>query len=278
MTSIITLTTDFGTEDPYVGIMKGVILGLSPQASLVDLTHAVGPQQVLQGSFLLGTAYRYFPPGTIHLAVVDPGVGTGRRALAVQGGGYYFVAPDNGLLSHVLWELGLRSRSRGKRPVPTNVGPGVTAVSLTNPRFWLHPVSSTFHGRDIFAPVGAHLSLGIGLEELGDEVSSLLLYPLSRRQRQRDGTLLGQVLHIDHFGNLITDIKGEDLPGDPLSIVVGGRTIHGLSPSYAAGTVHEPSLLAMVGSAGYLEVSARNGSAAALLGVGPGDPVRIVPS
>lgn len=277
MTPIVTLTTDFGTEDPYVGVMKGVILGINPQAQLVDLTHAVSSQQVLQGSFLLATAFRYFPPGTIHLAVVDPGVGSARRALAVQAGEYFFVAPDNGLLSHGLAELGLRCSRRGKSPAPTALKPGMRAVSLTNSRFWLHPVSSTFHGRDIFAPVAAHLSRGVRLEELGEEVSSLLLCPLRRPQRLRDGVLLGQVLHIDRFGNVVTDIRAEDLPAEPLTIVAGGRSIGGLSSSYVEA-VGEAALLAIMGSAGYLEVSAHNASAAALLGVSLGDPVRIVSS
>lgn len=278
MPSIITLTTDFGTTDPYVGVMKGVILGINPQARLVDLTHAVGPQQVLQGSFLLGTAFRYFPPGAIHLAVVDPGVGSARRALAVQAEGHYFVAPDNGLLSHALGALGLIKGGRGQSPALTSLKPGMRAVCLTNPRFWLHPVSSTFHGRDIFAPAAAHLSAGARLEELGETVSSLLLYPLSP-PRRRGGSILGRVLHIDRFGNLVTDIPGRDLPQGPLTILVGGRAIQGLSSSYAEvpGDGESP-LLAIVGSAGYLEVSARNTSAAALLAVGLGHSVRIVSS
>lgn len=273
---IITLTTDFGTEDPYVGVMKGVVLGINPQAQLVDLTHSVRPQQVLQGSFLLGTSFSYFPPGTIHLAVVDPGVGSSRRALAVQAGGSYFVAPDNGLLSHVLSELGVRNRSRANAPAPTRLKRGLRAVSLTEPRFWLHPVSSTFHGRDIFAPVAAHLSRGVRLEDLGEEVSSILLYPTSGPRRQPDSVLLGRVLHIDHFGNLITDVRGEDLPAGRVAVVVKGRTIHGISASYASGEeVEGPFLIALVGSSGYLEVSARNTSAAEVLGAGVGAPVQI---
>jgi len=273
---LITLTTDFGSEDAYVGVMKGVILGINPQARLVDLTHAVQPQEVFQASFLLGTSFRYFPPGTIHLAVVDPGVGSSRRALAVQAGGSYFVAPDNGLLSHVLSELGVRNRSRANAPAPTRIKRGLRAVSLTEPRFWLHPVSSTFHGRDIFAPVAAHLSRGVRLEDLGEEVSSILLYPISVPRRQPDGALLGRVLHIDHFGNLVTDIKEKDLPEGVLAMAIGGRIILGLSRSYSgAGGGDVPSLLAIIGSAGHLEVSARNGSAATLLGVGLGEPVSV---
>lgn len=273
---IITLTTDFGAEDPYVGVMKGVALGINPQAQLVDLTHSVRPQQVLQGSFLLSTVVRYFPPGTIHVAVVDPGVGTARRALAVQAGGYYFVGPDNGIFSHVLGELGVKVVGRRGAPAPVALKRGIRAVSLTVSRFWLHPVGSTFHGRDIFAPVAAHLSLGVPLEDFGDEVSSVLLYPLARTRRRRDGAVPGQVVHIDHFGNLITDVRGEDLPAGHVAVVVKGRTIHGISASYASGEeVEGPSLIALVGSSGYLEVSARNDSAAEVLGAGVGAPVQI---
>lgn len=273
---IITLTTDFGTEDTYVGVMKGVVLGINPQAQLVDLTHSVRPQQVLQGSFLLGTAFRYFPPGTIHVAVVDPGVGTARRALAVQAGGYHFLGPDNGILSHVLGELGVKVVGRREAPALVALKRGIRAVSLTVSRFWLHPVSSTFHGRDIFAPVAAHLSLGVPLQDFGDEVSSVLLYPLARTRRQRYGAVTGQVVHIDHFGNLVTDIKEKDLPEGALTIAVGGRAIQGLSRSYSgAGGGGGPSLLAIIGSAGYLEVSARNDSAAEVLGAGVGAPIQI---
>lgn len=292
---IVTLTTDFGNLDPYVGIMKGVILGLNPRARLVDLTHGVTPQQVRQASFLLGTSFRYFPPGTIHLAVVDPGVGGSRRALALQAGGYYFVAPDNGILSHALAALGLRRarpvdspapvEARHASPAPgsgtqvdspalTRLKKGIRAVSLTEPRFWLHPVSATFHGRDVFAPVAAHLSRGVPLEDLGEQVSSILLYPVSGARRHRDGTILGQVVHVDRFGNLVTDIREEDIPGGHLTVAIAGRVIRGLSPSYSSARAGDgPALLAIIGSTGCLEVSVRNGSAQEVLGVGVGEPV-----
>lgn len=277
MTRIITLTTDFGIEDPYVGVMKGVVLGINPEARLVDLTHAVGAQQVLQGAFLLGNAFRYFPPGTIHLAVVDPGVGSARRALAMEAGGYCFVAPDNGLLTYALAELGLKSDASGDQPVRTALPPGMRAVALTNPDFRLHPVSSTFHGRDIFAPAAAYLSRGTSFGELGGEVSSLLLFPLAQPRKQSDGTIAGRVVHVDHFGNLVTDIRVADLPEGPVDILVAGKIIHGLSSSYADAAVTEASpLLAITGSAGYLDVAARNGNAARFLDIGPGEPVRVV--
>ncbi|MDO8691612.1 MAG: SAM-dependent chlorinase/fluorinase [Dehalococcoidia bacterium] len=276
MTNIITLTTDFGTEDYYVGVMKGVVLGINPQARLVDLTHSVGPQQVAQGSFLLGAAFRYFPQGTVHLAVVDPGVGSARRALAVQAGGYYFVAPDNGLLTHVLAELGLRSTATAQAPALVDLGSGVRAVELTNPGFRLHPVSSTFHGRDIFAPAAAYLARGTPIGDLGDEVSSLHLFPFPQPGRERRGAVSGIVIHIDHFGNLVTNIRIDDLPPGPVEVHVGGRTIQGISVSYAdAMTSADLALLAVAGSSGYLDIAARNGNAAVLLGVRLGQAVQV---
>ncbi len=278
MTSIVTLTTDFGTEDGYVGVMKGVILGIDPQARLVDLTHSVGPQQVAQGSFLLGAAFRYFPQGTVHLAVVDPGVGSVRRALAVQAGGYFFVAPDNGLLTHVLAELGLMNASSSQVTGLVDLGAGVRAVELTNPGFRLHPVSTTFHGRDIFAPAAAYLARGTPIGDFGDEVYSLLLLPSPQPARERGGILSGSVIHIDHFGNLVTNIRNQGLPLGPVEIHVGNHIIQGLSVSYADAVISaEPPLLAIAGSSGYLEIAVRNGNAALLLGVGLGELVRVVP-
>lgn len=277
MVSIITLTTDFGTEDPYVGTMKGVMLGISPAARLVDLTHGVQPQQVLQASFLLSTAYSHFPEGTIHVVVVDPGVGTSRRALAVQAGGYYFVAPDNGLLSHVLFALGLEAEGHPQEPVPSLLRPGMRAVSLTNAKFWRHPVSSTFHGRDIFAPAAGHLSRGVKLEELGTEISSILLYPLAR-PRVESGAVDGTVVHVDQFGNLVTDIRGTELPAGDVVIHVARRAIAGVSFSYADAERAGHDLVAIVGSAGFLEISAPNASAASRLGIGLGEHVRVVVS
>lgn len=279
MTRIITLTTDFGHEDPYVGVMKGVILGIAPSVRLVDLTHSVGAQQILQGSFLLGSAFRYFPQGTIHLAVVDPGVGSARRALAVEAGGYCFVAPDNGLLTYALMDLGLTGSGSEDQPALTELGSGMRAVTLTNPDCWLHPVSSTFHGRDIFAPVAAQLARGTDIREFGEEVSSVLLFSPPRARLGRGGAILGRVVHIDHFGNLVTDVRVEDLPGSPVDILVAGRVVHGLGSSYAdAGVTGDVPLLAIPGSTGYLDIAVRNGNAAALLGVGLGEPVQVVPT
>jgi hypothetical protein len=275
MTPVITLTTDFGLVDTYVGVMKGVILGINPRARIVDLTHAVRPQDIWQASFALGTAFGHFPLGSIHLAVVDPGVGSQRRALAVRAGGYYFVAPDNGLLSFALARLGLAVPAEGDAPQSIPLPPVIQAVFLTNPRFWLSPVSQTFHGRDIFSPVAAHLSLGIPMAELGEEVSSLLVHPITKPSRSQEGSLLGQVLYVDHFGNLVSNIKEEELPDGPVTVEVAGYRIEGLSRSYAEA---KTAVLAIVGSHGYLEISAKEASAAARLGAGRGTPVEVRPA
>ena len=267
----ITLLTDFGLADPYVGVMKGVILGINPSATLVDLTHDVPPQDVLQGAFLLGTSWRSFPPRTIHVAVVDPGVGSDRKALLVQGPEHAFLAPDNGLLSFVLPEEEVATV-----PFKPHVGPvpaGFSAYTLTNPKYWRHPVSATFHGRDIFAPVAAHLSLGVPPEELGEPVDTLMRLALPVAQWQ-DGVLVGFVLHIDRFGNVVTNVPDALLrqEGQTLTIEIGGRTIEGLSATYSAGE----GLAALIGSHGNLEVAVRDGSAAQLLGTKVGDEVRVV--
>lgn len=254
MNTVITLTTDFGTEDAYVGTMKGVILSINPKAILVDLCHQIEPQNIAQAAFVLGTAYPFFPQGTIHLVVVDPGVGSQRRAIILVTPSAYFVAPDNGVLSYVIEET-----------------PAFQAIALTNPRFWLSPVSSTFHGRDIFAPVAAHLSLGVPPEDFGEKVPSLLTFPIPRPQRGENGELVGHILHIDHFGNLITDIKRTDLPSGEISIEVAGRCIEGLSTSYSKGG----ELMAIIGSSQNLEIAAKDESAADLLGVRAGDEIRV---
>jgi hypothetical protein len=265
---VITLTTDFGTGDPYVGIMKGVILGINPRAVVVDLCNDVQPQNILQAAFLIGTSHRFFPQGSIHLVVVDPGVGTSRRALLLLTPSASFIAPDNGVLSYVVREgFGeeVPSLSGGRVALPA----GYRAFSLTNPRYWLHPVSATFHGRDIFAPAAAHLSLGTPPEKLGEEVKDLTWLPIPEPRREGDA-LEGQVLHIDRFGNLITSIPARLLSGE-VEVEIKGRRIVGLSPSYAQGG----DLLAILGSHGNLEVAAREDSAARLLGARIGDRLRV---
>ena len=267
--SIITLTTDFGTADPYAGVMKGVILGINPGATIVDITHEVQPQSILEGAFAIGSSHRFFPSGTVHVVVVDPGVGTSRDALLLATPSAFFLAPDNGVLSRVVGE-GFPDEpdvSEDRVPLPADY----SAYRLTNSEFWLHPVSSTFHGRDVFAPVAGHLSLGVPVDQLGEAVQSLAWLP-SPRPAWDGGGIVGRVVHVDRFGNLVTDIPASQLPQQgQVTIEVGGRQIQGLSRSYSEGG----TLLAIIGSVDTLEVSVRNGSAAGQLGAKVGDAVRV---
>ena len=266
---LITLLTDFGHADAYAGVMKGVILGIDPSATVVDLTHDVPPQDIVQGAFLLGTAWQTFPADTIHVAVVDPGVGTDRRALLVQGGGHTFLAPDNGLLSFVL--PGDEGQGDSFQPYTGPVPEGYTARALTNQRYWRHPVSATFHGRDIFAPVAAHLSAGVPVDDLGEEVSTLVRLAVAEPRWDRD-ELIGRVVHIDRFGNVITNIpEALTRGGQMLTIELGGRTLQGLATTYGAGV----GLVALIGSHGHLEIAVRDGNAAELLGIKVGDEVQV---
>jgi S-adenosylmethionine hydrolase len=258
MASIITLTTDFGLANGYVGTMKGVILSIHPTATIVDISHDIPPQDVREGAYVLYAAYPYFPQGTIHVVVVDPGVGSERRAIALRTPQATFVAPDNGVLSYVV------SREKVEE-----------IVNLTNPRFHLFPVSRTFHGRDIFAPVAAYLARGVPLAELGEPLADIITFPLPRPVLRPDGNIVGQVIHIDRFGNLITSITAKDLADHvlPGEVIVGikGQSIRGISGTYAE--VAPGELLALVGSSGHLEISVCGGSAARTLGAKLGDEV-----
>ncbi len=278
MRAFITLTTDFGLSDTYVAAMKGVVLGSNPDAVLVDICHTVQPQNVLQAAFLLGTVYECFPPETIHVVVVDPGVGTCRRAVLLVTPKGRFLAPDNGVLSYVApaphgpdvsgWlQPGVRRPPLRQVALPE----GMSAYALTRPQWWRHPVSSTFHGRDIFAPVAAHLSLGRSPEELGEAIATVNAFALPRPRQVGPGRLLGHVLHVDSFGNLITDIRESDLPPAGLRVEVKGQVISGLSATFAEGG----DLLALMGSSGYLEIATRNGNTAQGLGAGVGDEVLV---
>jgi S-adenosylmethionine hydrolase len=253
---IITLTTDFGLRDPFVGIMKGVILGICPAARLVDLSHEVSPQDVFEGALLLESSARFFPPGTVHLAVVDPGVGSRRRGLAISAAGQQFVGPDNGLLTAMLNE------------------PGWRAVSLENPDYRLAEVSRTFHGRDVFAPAAAHLAAGVALERLGPPVRDPVRLYLPDC-RLEDGALVGEVIGADRFGNLITSLTAWRMgeAGADWQVELGGRVLGSLVNCYAQGREGEAS--AVIGSTGRVEIFVRNGSALALLGAGRGTPVRL---
>ncbi len=243
--ALITLLTDFGLSDSYVAEVKGVLLSRAPGATLIDVTHQVSPGDVRAGQYLLERAWRRFPPGTVHFAVVDPGVGTARRALAASAGGHWFVAPDNGLLSFL-------DRPRlVSIPIPTGAAP-------------------TFHGRDVFAPAAAALASGKRLEDLGPPVTDAYISPLP--PPHHDGTaVMGEVLYVDRFGTLISNIPGPDVePG--VRIRVAGTDVGALRRTF--GDVERGTLVAFVGSGGTVEVAVRDGSAARLLGVGVGAEVR----
>lgn len=271
----ITLLTDFGTEDAYAAVMKGVILSRDPRAVLVDITHAIEPQNVRHGAFVLGSAYRYFPKNTIHVAVVDPGVGSDRRGIILKVPDALFVAPDNGLLTYVIDQLDLNAEQApetGNEAVMIRLKRGIEAVSITDPRFWRTPVSPTFHGRDVFAPVAAGLSLGLSPYEFGEKTDMLNVLPITRPRMAGPAELIGHVMHIDRFGNLVTDIRNSDLPPGPIETCIGAARIDGLSHHYA-GT---RGLAALIGSGGYLEISLRNGNAARQLDVLVGDEVSVL--
>jgi len=273
MGAIITLTTDFGLSDAYVAAMKGVILGINPEATLVDICHTIKPQNTSQAAFVLSTAYQFFPQKTIHLVVIDPGVGTERRAIILRTPSADFVAPDNGVLSYVIQELSAEPVADNNSLQQVELERTLEAVEITNSQFWRTPVSSTFHGRDIFAPVAALLSLGFPPINFGEAITSLVMLPLPQPHQRPDGSLVGHVLHIDNFGNLITNIRSSDLPStkEPITIEIGDQIISELSRTYAEGK----GLLALIGSSGYLEVSLKGGSASAFLDAEVGSEVKL---
>jgi S-adenosylmethionine hydrolase len=276
---IITLLTDFGENDSYVGAMKGVLLSIAPTAQLVDISHQVNPQDVQQAAGILSAVYKHFPPRTVHLIVVDPGVGTDRRPIAVQTTRGRFVAPDNGVLTHILktvdeWQ----------------------AVALENPKYWLADPSQTFHGRDIFSPVAAHLASGVPLKKFGPVLNdpiTIKIPPLTRIQ----GGVKGEVVRIDHFGNVMTNIETlswldeTTIEFDPLEerlaldaplrfeaknarVTFGWRTLDGIKRAYSDVTVGDT--VPLVGSSGELEISVNQGNAADKLAIQTGDPVTLL--
>jgi S-adenosylmethionine hydrolase len=259
MSSIITLTTDFGRDSPYVAAMKGVILSINPQAAIVDIAHCIRPQNIAEGALVLGETVRWFPGGTIHVAVVDPGVGSERRIVYARVGDQQFVCPDNGLLSYL---------GRDRRPQQ--------AIEITNRSLFLAEVSNTFHGRDIMAPVAAKLSLGVRPDELGPPIDDLKLFEWPQPQR-RGRELLGQIICADSFGNLITNIRREDLPADvrPADFVFqcGKHRSSGVVGTYADAS--PGTLAALFGSSGLLELAIVAGNAACQLQISVGDGVRV---
>lgn len=293
---MLVFTTDFGLSDPYAGVMRGVALAINPATRCVDLTHQIAPQNIAQGCFVLGVSFRYFPANAIHIAVVDPGVGTARRPLLLDTPHGRFVGPDNGLFSDVLAafaegggpvESGV-SLKPGEYALPglpiggasppgpgeSGLPPGVAAWQLTNPAYWRHPVSCTFHGRDIFAPAAAHLSLGAAPADMGEPVDRVVWRPTPRPEI-RPWAVAGQVIYQDSYGNLITNIPAAALPEDRAAqVYIAKRMIADLSRTFADAALGQP-LVALVGSLGFLEVAAPNASAAAYLDAGPGTAVLV---
>jgi S-adenosylmethionine hydrolase len=259
---LLTLTTDFGLKDGTAGILKGVIWSICPQARIADISHLIRPQDILEAAFVLARAVPYFPAGTIHLVVVDPGVGTARRPMAARLGQWYYVGPDNGALTLLL------ERAEDE-------GWPLDFVHLNRPAYWLAEVSHVFHGRDIFAPCAAHLARGVPLHELGEPFGEAVRLPLPRLERTARGWQ-GQVIYTDHFGNLVVNMPARELTlGRPEDwrVLVKGRLIRGLARTFGE---HPPGeLIALPGSSGYLILAQVNGSAAELLGATTGETVEV---
>jgi S-adenosyl-L-methionine hydrolase (adenosine-forming) len=254
--AIITLTTDYGTNDHLVGTLKGVILKINPDVTLVDITHQVAAYDLLDGALAIGAAYSYFPPKTIHVVVVDPGVGTERRPLLVSAGNQYFVAPDNGVLS-MIYEQEKQN---------------LVVRHANAEHYYLQPVSKTFHGRDVFAPVAAWLSKGWQTASMGEEIEDYKRFALPR-PKAADGVVKGVVMRVDSFGNLITNFREEDLPaaaanGGAINLQVGPHQVGRLVDTFASGNNGEA--IAYVGSSGYIEIGVNKGNAARTLSLGRG--------
>ena len=260
---LITLTTDFGLNDHFVGAMKGVILDIVPEAEIVDICHAVQPFDVLDGALAIAQAYSYFPNGTVHLVVVDPGVGTARRPILLSTGRHYFVAPDNGVLSLIY--------SHAER---------VQVRHIDAEHYYRQPVSNTFHARDIFAPVVAYLAKGVEPMKFGEEITDFVRFNAPRPKPVDAQTLRGVVLRIDRFGNIVTNFSPEDLPAlfqpnpPAFKITVGKREITEIHTNYADGAPNE--VFGILGSMGYLEISANRAAAAQLIGTSKGSEVVVV--
>ena len=255
---LITLTTDFGQEDHFVGVMKGVILGIAPRARIVDITHEIAPYSVTDASFVVGQAWRYFPKGTIHVVVVDPGVGTSRRPLLAEAGGHFFVAPDNGVLSMIYEDSPHKVRV------------------ISNPKLMRKQISRTFHGRDVFAPASAHLASGIAPPQFGklirDYVRSWNTKPLHLAEQVWRGTILS----VDRYGNLITNFQIDEFAGvktRPFEMRAGTVRIRRLALNYAETEIGE--LFVIAGSSGYLEIAANQASAASRLGCSAGAAIEL---
>lgn len=255
---LVTLLSDFGDKDPFVGIMKGVIFGINPNARVIDLSHGIPPQDLMAGALVLRHSAPYFPPGTIHVAVVDPGVGTERRPLLIEAEDRIFIGPDNGLLSLAL---------EGKSP------PHI--IELSNDIYHLKPISATFHGRDIFAPVAAYFSLGIPPPDFGPALTDFQRLPWPKLKTS-DHAIEGEIIYIDAFGNLVTNVEERALKGrraERLIFSVGSLSIRGLAPNYSGAD--ERGYVALVNSWGLLEIALYKGTAQRSCGAQIGDRVHI---
>jgi len=260
---VITLTTDFGSNDHFVGVMKGVILDIIPEAQIVDICHSLQAFDVLDGALTISQAYSYFPTRTVHIVVVDPGVGTARRPILASSDKYHFVAPDNGVLSMV---YARESRMHVRH--------------ITSDHYFLQPVSNTFHGRDIFAPVAAYLAKEVDSLKFGEEVQEYVRFSAPKPKAVDENRLRGVVLKVDRFGNLITNITPQDAPmlfqagASGFKIVAGSREITELRNAYAEGAPGE--VIGILGSMGFLEIATNRGAATQLTGIGKGSEVSII--
>ena len=255
---ILTLTTDFGVSDHFVGVMKGVILSICPRAQVVDISHGVTPFEIAEGAYLIAQAYPYFPKKTVHVVVVDPGVGTARRPILLEAAGQYFVAPDNGVLSMVY----------GKEKAKVRL--------IASEKYFLQPVSRTFHGRDIFSPVAAHLAAGVPPARMGKLIDDYLRPGFQTPQRAGKRTWIGRILKIDRFGNIVTSFHVNEFPDldrKDFSLAIGPRHITVMAHNYAQCGPGE--LFLICGSTGYLEASVSQGSAAKLIGCETGAPAEL---
>jgi S-adenosylmethionine hydrolase len=254
---IIALLTDFGTKDYFVGAMKGVIFTINPETKIVDITHEISPQDIKSAAFTLRACYRNFPRKTIFVTIVDPGVGSNRRAILAETEDYFFIAPDNGLLSFAFEEA-----------------ESLRVFELTERQFFSENVSQTFHGRDIFAPVAAHLSGGVETSRFGREIRDFVRFETAKPQKNSENIIEAEVIHIDRFGNLITNLKSEDLP-EKFSLEIGGVKIEKLRSYYAEAEKGE--IFMILGSAGFLEIASFQNSAEDLLNAEIGQKIYLTP-